>query len=188
MATAISDVYICNLALTYLSTARIQSLTENTEEARKCQAVYEAERDSMLESANWNFARKEASLAQTTASPGLTDRWSNIFQLPSDCLRVCRITGDYEFEIFGDKLYTNESSIKCEYIARIEDPTLFSRSFVKALASRIASVLAYGITQNGTLAQQAEAIAERDLRNAKAVDAQEGKINKVLSGGLLEYR
>lgn len=185
---AASNVSICNLALTYLSTARIASLTEDSENARKCNAIFEEERDALLEEHNWNFALAEASLAETDTDPTMSDKWTNSFQLPVDCLRVVRTEYDYKYAVYGRLLYCNASSIKIEYIKQVTDPTVFSKYFIKALASRIASILAYGITQNATLADSAERRMEKAVKDAKANDAQEGVGGYLQSGSLLDER
>ena len=183
---AVSNISICNLALTMLSTQRISSLSENTENARKLSAIYDMTRDALLSLHNWNFARAEKALALVS---GETDTgWSFIYQLPVDCLRVISIVGDYKFRVFSNKLYTNADSPVIEYQRRITDPTLFSAGFVKALASRLAADLAFGITQNATLTQAMEEKAALDLREAKWNDAQEGEGTNIIDGSLLEYR
>jgi hypothetical protein len=65
---------------------------------------------------------------------------------------------------------------------------LFSAGFVRALATRLAADLAFGITQNATLTQAMEAKATQAIKEAKWNDAQEGDGTQVKSGDLLEYR
>lgn len=185
---AVSNVSICNIALTYLSTSRIESLTEDSESARKCNAIYEDERDSLLYEHNWNFARAEAQLATIDDDPVLSDKWTKIHQLPVDCLRVIRQQDDYDFMVYEDKFYSNVTIPKIEYIKKVTDPTLFSQGFTKALAARLAAILAYGITQNATLSQAAEARAENIVNRAKQDDAQEGVGIYVQGGHLLDSR
>lgn len=184
---SISNISIANLALTMLSTARIASLTEDSENARKVNTIFEMTRDSMLGEHNWNFARGEATLALTTITPATGD-WTNVFQLPTDCLRVIRMDGDYDFRIYEDKLYTNVSDCVIEYQKKITDPTLLSLMFVRAFALRIAADLAFGITQNATLAEGMEKKAIQALKEAKWADAQEGLGTQVRSGSLLDSR
>lgn len=184
---SVSNISIANLALTFLSTARIASLTEDSENARKVNAIFEMTRDSMLGEHNWNFARGEASLALTTITPTTGD-WTNVFQLPTDCLRVIRMEYDKEFRIYEDKLYTNVDECVIEYQKKITDPTIFSVMFVRAFALRIAADLAFGITQNASLAEGMEKKADRALKEAKWADAQEGKGTLVRSGSLLQSR
>jgi hypothetical protein len=182
-----TDISICNLALTQLSTARIASLDESTENGRKCKAIYELSRDSLLADHNWNFARAEKELALIDETP-VSEDWAYIFQLPSDCLRVMRMEEDEKFAIFSDRLYTNSDVAKIEYIKRETNPVKYSPMFVKALAGRIAADLAYGITQNATVAQLAEQRANQSLREAKWTDAQEGINTLPIQGNFIRSR
>lgn len=184
----ISDVSICNLGLTMLSTARINSLTEDSENARKCNAVYEMLRDSLLSEHNWNFAISERILAAVDDTPTLTDNWTEVHAVPSDCLRIIRMEYDYPFKREGNYIFSNVSSPKIEYVKRVTDPTRFSSGFIKALAAQIASALAFGITQNATLHETMLKIASQTLREAKWSDAQEGMGTTIQSGSLLEER
>ncbi len=188
MAVTVSEVSICNLGLTYLSSARIESLTEDSEPARKCNAIYEYERDGLTEEHNWNFAKTELSLALLDDAPTLTDKWLYRFQLPTDCLRVIRVQGDYPYAVYGDKLFYNAETVKIEYIKQVTDVTLFTKMYVKALAARIAAALAYGITQNASMADVAEKRMIRIVKAAKQDDGQEGVGTYLQSGSLLDNR
>jgi len=170
--TAISDVSICNVGLTLLSSARITTLTEDSENARKCNAVYQILRDEMIEGHDWNFAKLQATLGLVASTP--STNWDYIYQLPTDCIRVYRMANDGDFQVYGDKLYTNETTAVIEYFARITDPMQFSPGFASALSARIARDLAYGITQSSTVADAMAKNYEARYSEAKASDAQSG--------------
>jgi hypothetical protein len=180
---SISNVTIANKALTLLSADRIQALNDSSEQARKINAIFDDERDSMLEEHNWNFAIKERTLSLLSETP-IMDAWSLIYQLPSDCIRVITIENDYPFAIYGNRLYTNSDDPRIKYVSRETDPTKFSNGFIKALASRLAASLAFGITQNATLASNMDAVAQRDLKEAKFSDAQSGEGIEIIRGDM----
>jgi hypothetical protein len=182
---AVSNVTIANRALTLLSADRIQALNDTSEQARKINAIFDDTRDAMLEEHNWNFARKQRELAVLSDAPVL-DGWSYEYQLPSDCIRVTKLEGDYPYAVYGNKLYTNSDDPRIEYVSRETDPTKFSSGFVKAFASRLAADLAFGITQNATFAANMDAVAQRDLKEAKWSDAQEGSESKVVRGSMIQ--
>ena len=77
-----TEVSICSNALRRLGDSPITSLTEDTERARLCNALYEPARDSLLRSHAWNFAITRASLAKATESPAF--EFANQFILPTD--------------------------------------------------------------------------------------------------------
>ena len=187
MAANKDDVGICNLALTMLSTSRIESLTEDSENARKCNAIYNLTRDGLLTQHYWNFSLKEASLASTGDTPTIED-WAYIFQLPTDCLQVVYNDGQYPYAIIGDKLYSNQSTCNIRYVSRVTTPQLFSYGFVNALAARLAADLAFGITQNASLTQAMEAKAQQALKEAKWSDSQEGVGNTPMQSSFITAR
>jgi hypothetical protein len=182
---ATSNVSIANRALTLLSADRIQALNDTSEQARKINAIFESTRDSMLAEHNWNFAMKERQLSLLDETP-IMDAWTLVYQLPSDCLRVVTFEGDYEFAIYGNKLYTNSDDARIVYVSKVTDPNLFSAGFVKALASRLAADIAFGITQNATMTQNMDAMAQRDLKEAKCSDGGEGKGVRVIRGSMVD--
>jgi len=111
-----------------------------------------------------------------------------VYQLPSDCLRVLRQDGDYDFKIFGNKVYSNESTCKIQYISKITDSAEFPIYFVNALAAQIAAVLAYGITQNATLSETMMKLAAVALKEAIYTDAQESVGIKPITGSFITAR
>lgn len=181
---AFSDTEICNIALTSLGANNITALTENTEEARKCNVMFANLRDEMMESHPWNFALKRTgSLALSATSPEW--EYTNRFALPTDCLRVMRTNFetpiqsvsrrlDRRWKVEQGYLYTDEDDVKILYLARITDPTRQLRTFQMALAARLEAELAFSILQSATIAKVKWELYEIKLRTAKAVDAQEG--------------
>ncbi len=182
-----SNVSICNLGLTMLASSRINSMTEDSENARKCNAIFDFVRRELISRHNWNFALKESSLAQLSTTP-TTEDWSYIYQLPVDCLRVAHHEGQYDYKIFEDTLYSNESSCKIQYMADITDAAKFTASFAKALGLRIGADLAYGITKNASLAERAEKKAMIALKEAIWSDAQEGQGITAIGSSLITAR
>ncbi len=181
---AFSDVEICNIALTALGANTITALTENTEEARKCNVLFANLRDEMIESHPWNFALKRTgNLALSASSP----EWEyiNKFALPADTLRVMRTNFetpiqsisrrlDRRWKIEQGFLFTDEEDVKILYISRVTDPTKMLRTFQMALAARLEAELAFSILQSTAIARAKFELYEIKLRTAKAVDAQEG--------------
>jgi hypothetical protein len=184
---AISNTQICNIALTILSAERILSLTDESENARRCNVVFEMLRDTLLTEHNWNFARKEAVLARLAEDPKV-EEFAFIYQLPSDCLRFMRIEDDVKFMIKGRKVYTNADTVNCEYVARVTDPNEFSYGFINALANRIAYTLCFGITQNADMTAVMRKESDRALEEAKFSDGQEGTGTFPIDGTLITAR
>ncbi len=88
-----SVVEICNGALNQLGASTILTLTEDSKNARLCNARYLNVRDAVFRHHPWNCLLKRAQLPADTETPawGFTKQ----FTLPSDCLRLIKIL-DYE--------------------------------------------------------------------------------------------
>lgn len=178
---ATSDVSISNLALQKLGAARVVSLTEDSPQARECNACYEAMRDLELRKHRWSFAIVRVALAADATAPDFGP--ARYFSLPADFLRLLEPddnenynTLDWRIETKdnGKKIATDSASpLNIRYISRIEDPTLFDAAFVETLACRMAIQMCEKLTQSNT---KAAAVAEqykdalREARRANAIE------------------
>ena len=147
---ALSEVTICNIALSRVGDKQIISLTEDSKQARSCKLLYEPERDTLLESYKWNFAGKRRTIAQLSEAPDF--EYAYQYQLPTDYLNVRELyntTSPYEIE--GDKLLIDDDAVYMKYTARITDPNLFKPSFVNCLALKIAAELAVKLADSKTM-------------------------------------
>jgi hypothetical protein len=158
-----SEVDICNRALQKLGAKRIVSLTEDSRNARECNASYEILRDEELSAHPWSFARARAQLAADAVSPAFG--YANQFPKPVDFLSFSFPmepptqdgagvpSGPFrkDWQIEGDKILTNDSApLDVVYTRQIKDTTLFHPMFVEALASRLALELNEKINQSNT--------------------------------------
>ena len=118
-----SVVQICNSALNQLGAASITALTDNSKNARLCNARYETIRDAVYRSHPWNCLIKRQQLAQDTATPAYGFKFQ--FTLPSDCLRLLGLDAyNSDHKVEGRKILCNESTIKISYVAQITDPNI----------------------------------------------------------------
>lgn len=100
-----SDTQVANLALSKLGTrSTIANLSEDSNEARAINLVYENVRDQVLGMAFWNFARKTANLGVLKVAPGASGftgtasqtwtpdypapPWLYEYAVPSDSIQV----------------------------------------------------------------------------------------------------
>tara|TARA_R100001129_G_C5271103_1_gene234139 strand:- start:456 stop:1037 length:582 start_codon:yes stop_codon:yes gene_type:complete len=168
-----SIVDINNAALNQLGASTILSMTEDSKNARLCNARYTQIRDSVFRSHPWNCLQKRVELSSSTTTPA----WGFSFQydLPGDCLRLLRIL-DYEsnHKVEGRSILSNNSSMKILYISRITDPNQYDENLRESLSAAIAADIAYAITSNNTVQQNMIALYQEKLRNARFVDSTEG--------------
>jgi len=170
---------ICNQALRLLGATRITDITDAVEQARILNDVYDAILDEVLVGHPWNFAIKRIDLgAELDETPEFG--YTHAFQLPGDCLRIVKMEDDDAiFVRESDQLLTDEEVAKIQYIARITDATLYTPFFVSVLAARLASEIAYPITNSATASESMYKLYLSKLRTAKSVDAQEGSGQKL---------
>lgn len=160
MASATTTpVDVCNLALLYTGTGQtINSLDENTQEAKACKVFYAKARDALLESFWWKFATKHAVLA-LLAGQARTD-WVYTYALPADCItpryihtgmRIPNAIDKIPFDIetvssaadlvSGLCLVCDQQAAQLCYTANSEVVALWSPLFIEALAWELATRL-----------------------------------------------
>ena len=142
-----SVVEICNNALNQLGASTILTLTEDSKNARLCNARYLNVRDAVFRHHPWNCLLKRAQLPADTETPawGFTKQ----FTLPSDCLRLIKIL-DYESDhvVEGRKILSHSSSMKILYISRVEDPNEYDQLLREVLSAALAADIAYEVTSS----------------------------------------
>jgi hypothetical protein len=169
-----SIVDICNGALNQLGASTILSLTEDSKNARLCNARYTQVRDSVFRSHPWNCLQKRLQLAADTATPawGFTKQYT----LPADCLRVLTILDyDADYKIEGRKILTDNSTMKILYISRVEDPNEYDELLRETLSAALAADIAYAITSSNPTATNMFNLFQSKLKEARFVDSTEGQ-------------
>jgi len=173
MATSV--VSVCNLALSRLGQSRkIVSITEQSESADACNAVFEHCRDEVLTECPWPFAMRRVDLAIVSERPN--DDWAFAFRIPADCLTPRRVlsgssrmaqplTWERGGDSAGGLVFTDYQDAALEYVARVEDPSQWSPKFVNALAWRICMDVAPVLHDSAGFAD----VAMRNYRDAITV-------------------
>lgn len=167
---AISDVTVANRALQKLGAKRIESLTQDTPNARSINACYEVLRDAELARYQWAFAIKRASVAADATDETILDTWKR-YTLPNDFISLIRddeTTGYVDWQQEGLYILSKTASpLKFKYVAKIEDPNFFNPLFVETLAGKIAMECCYEITDSNTKKESLKADYLNDLAEAK---------------------
>ena len=188
-----SKVDLANEALLMLGANSITSFTDNDSNAVLANRFFEGERDAVLRSHRWNCSIITTNLAALATAPIID--WLYKFTLPTDpyCLRVLdvrTVTGDIKLdhEIQGRELLTEESTVDITYIQRLEDTTLFDALLYQALVFRMAWKMAFPITRSHTVMSQMGTMYEAVVREARAIDSQEGTPEIIESDALTDLR
>ena len=167
-----TEVSICSNALRRLGDSPITSLSDDTERARLCNALYEPARDSLLRSHAFNFSITRASLAKSATTPAF--EFANQF--------IENLAGE------GRVLLTDEGTANILYIAKITDTTLFDAIFVDTLTAKLSAELAYPVTNSVSLQTQMEKIYKLKLTEARSIDSTEGFIDDIISDTFTDFR
>jgi hypothetical protein len=168
-----SNVSLANRAIQILgSSGTIESLTEDSANARTMNRVLEPRRRALLRKFRWGFAIKRKSQA---ADGDQTDFGGlNRFATPNDHLRLLRDVDhpDYrkDWRIEGRFIVTSESSpLQFRYIADITDPTLWDALFFEALAHDMAHETCHEVTGSSTKKTDIKDDLDRILAEAKQI-------------------
>tara|TARA_Y100001937_G_C7078944_1_gene311962 strand:- start:307 stop:924 length:618 start_codon:yes stop_codon:yes gene_type:complete len=150
MASGDTDVSICSQALLLLGANEITSFSDGTAPSAICNKLYPRVKSQTLGMYPWSFTLKKTQLGQLTSTP--TNVYSKEYQLPTDMfLGVPRAvyaslsTGNLpkitDYEIQGDKLLTNETTIVIDYqqlVAEAAMPSYFVQMMIYQMAWHLA--------------------------------------------------
>jgi hypothetical protein len=186
---AATPVSICSNALLMLGAQPINSFTESTDRARAASNLWPSVRDYVLRRHPWNCATKRVVLAPDTESPAFD--WAFQYTLPSDYLRTLSVgeSGiEIEFMIESGKLLCDDNPALLRYIWRNENPGSWDDMLVWGMTVSMKAVLAYPITKSTSLEQVVEVALKDVLRQARAVDGQDGTPQTLGDSPLLAAR
>jgi hypothetical protein len=172
MTLSISETSVCNVALVELGQDPVSSLSQDTKNARLCNAVFGICRNEVLEGHAWSFATKTVELASIDGSDDVMGEWTYLYQKPADLLKILR--GEdwkQEFEIRDAYLMANDEPLKIKYIFECTNTGLWSASFAQCLSKRIKASIAYAVTRSTTVAEKASADYVMSLKEARYNDA-----------------
>ncbi len=153
MAAGDTGVSICSDALILLGAKPISSFNDGTDESNTCDRLYSDIRDTTLMMYPWSFAYKKVQLSKLITTP--TTEWKYEYQLPGDRLGNPRAVFNTsqpnarpvkEWEIQGDKLLTNETTVYIDYPYQTPEFAM-PQYFVQLLKYMMAWHLAYPITE-----------------------------------------
>ena len=186
MAT-ISIVKICNMALSHIgNTSPIESIDEDSAEAKQCKTWYDYSRIMTLEAFNWSFARKRITLSAHSEDP--PDDWVYRYNYPdaSDSLVVRALANPagpnddavpYEIEMSGSgeqkTILTDLEDAVAICTFDQEATPLFSSHFVMTLSYAVAANIAFALTGKKDIKADMLNVWQGMIAQAKAVDANE---------------
>lgn len=163
-----SDVQICNIALVGLGATPIASFDEKNDRARICARMYPFIRDGILSMDPWRFQMAKANLTRSSEVP--VNDWKYYYQLPPDRMSsgplavydTTQVGADpvTQFEIFGQLLAADYELVIIDYaITRTDPEQFFPHWFEMMLAACVKAHIAFAITHQQNVADEARQIA-----------------------------
>lgn len=175
-----SNTIVSNQSLGRIGAKQISNFdTDTSVQGIQCRLHLPQTRDSLLRSHWWRFAQARVALVQDASDPAF--EWDNQFVLPTDMMRARGVYGGtgsrntrMSYELEGNLILTNESSVNFRYIKQVTDTddfdSLFTEVLILLLARKLLGPLAGGHPKM-------DAILEKQLvplmRQVRANDRQE---------------
>ena len=207
---------VCNLALSYVGNGQaINSLEENTLEAKQSKIHYGPTRDELLEGFPWRFATRRAVLAplaegqQRMVYGWLRNQgtgWEFVYALPADFLAPQYIwSGErrprpedeipFQLEALGSGtnprglcLLTDQPEAELIYTAECPAVALWTPTFVQAVAWALAVKLALVVPVKPQLAALADGKALTALKKARAAQLNGQHVDREPSSSITASR
>lgn len=190
-----TDIDICNIALTKLGQNTIISFNDETENARKLNIIYYQTKKALLREHIWNFANRTEILTLTAIDD---DNWKYIYIYPPNCLYIDKIFNisdedlyfDFEILNINNQKYiaTNLEQARIKYICDIINPNVYDNLFIECLINKLAGDLAQSITGNLELSSIFYSLYQETLAKAKTFTVREKRKVFKKKNGYLECR
>lgn len=178
-----SKVQIANIALTtYLGKGRINGLDDKSPAAQAIEIHYDEARRELLSEWPWSFAMRFDALALMATND--RPEWAHQYALPPKILRLswvndaeaakaameCRRAHDTPRLVQAGYLYSDLPNAHAEYLADVDDPTVYPPKFTQALAALLAHRITMMLTETASKSQAALDAYDRLLDEAKVAD------------------
>lgn len=168
---------IANSALIKLGANPVSVLTETTREARLVLERILPIIHRVLRDHSWHFALQTVLLAPVFPSVAL-GRWTYAYLIPTNCLRLRSLQTDgttpiaiTDYEIIGDKIYTNTESVFLRFTDQVilnhDSAVRFPDDFADTVAAFLAYEISPSVTSSLPLRDDFLSLANRNLSFAR---------------------
>lgn len=177
---------IANIVLRTVGYPRpISDLYDGTLAARVILDIYAETRDEVLQSADWSFAFREASLTAASAGTPLSP-WGQEYLYPSDCVRVryvkpaggrsldpqpvlWQIANETRVNPAVRVILCDVASAVVVYTGRVTDPSTWELSFTRTLIARLARRAAPRLVGDPNLGRGVMDMSAEEIQEAAEV-------------------
>lgn len=144
-----TKIDIISNALILIGNPPISSLDPDQGAGATVSALYETVLEDLLTTTYWRFAIKQQTLSKLSATP--LNTWQFAYQIPTDSLAIHRVVERSRYQIFEDKIFSNENELAADYTFRVDDtalPTYFVKAFQYSLAADFAISVTNDLPKN----------------------------------------
>lgn len=187
-----SKVEIANRALSRLGAQRITSFSDSTVPAKLINSIYEQVAESTMGAAEWSTATTRTTLTQLAAAPAWGFDYQ--YQLPTDplCLKVQSVNenkaGDVIYKIEGDRLLTDDTTVKIKYTKYIDNSENYGVYLTDAIVWALVAEMAYPIMGQNTAADRLIEKAEAKIMQLAGRDSTQGSADQTNSDTFIDTR
>lgn len=172
---AVSQIQIVNSALISLGADRISSITEDKKSAIVVNAIYNFVRDEVQSAHPWNFTLSRQTIVPNSSTPA--HGYDFTFDFPNDVLTLWEvIPHDIEYVVENRQILTDETELDVVFGIKNEDESSWDALFSEAFSWRIATKVAYSLTQSLSLMEFSDKKYKEVMSQARWRDSIEGKL------------
>jgi len=179
MATTKRELF--NLALSKVTRTRISSVDEGSDESNYCNEYFGIALDHVLFEHQWSACTTVVSLQELSTAP--PHKYDHRFQLPATYIRLHQCfyseredSFDFEWQKFGDQIWTNRDAVWARYTYRPENIEQMNPPLVDCVAQYLGHLLASPLSKDDAREQQLLTQYESLLLpRAKALDSMESR-------------
>lgn len=174
---SVSKTSVCNKALTLCGAAPITNITDDTNNARILNRVYEIARQSVLTECKWNFAVTRGTLSTSAVTmPWNHSGESVVYVRPANALRIFEVSDPVAtWREEGDYIIADTAGLGIKYVYDHDDPSKYPAAFAEAFIDKLCSEICYMILNSASKAEtflkKYEAVS---LPKAMSLNAQTG--------------
>jgi hypothetical protein len=167
MATAVE---IWNSGIILVGLEEILSFEDQSNEAKLGSVLYDTIKQNALQAHPWRFSIKQKVLSRAQDDP--LNRFERSFILPSDSLRIIDTYPNMQYEIFENRLFTDQTEVSLEYQF---DPgeQRYPVYFRHYLELRSAQYLASAALEDVSKTNAFRNLADEQERRARNIDSQQ---------------
>lgn len=174
---AVSKTSAVNKALTLCGAAPITNITDDTNNARIVNRVYDISRQSILCECRWTFATTRATLSLSADTmPWTHDEEAYVYVRPSNAIRIFEVSDDKAtWREEADYIISDTASLGIKFVYDHDNPAKYPPLFMEAFIDRLCSDISFMIINSVTKANAfLEKYVKVSLPKAMTANSQTG--------------